>query len=169
MRDIRLLYRLMLPVARGAMLLLLVTGCPEAQAVRVPGLLEPSSTVSSAEPSRLLPLPPLREVGRGLSAHPVGRFDGILSVSEGFAYGAPERSAPAVGTSLVVTLVPVGGDGPGLQYVMKREVPGYFPEGGDWRFAVIGADGAVQAEGKLALCARCHAEAPRDHLFERLH
>jgi hypothetical protein len=36
---------------------------------------------------------------------------------------------------------------------------------GEWRYFVVTADGAVQAAGNLASCARCHGEAAADALF----
>jgi hypothetical protein len=36
---------------------------------------------------------------------------------------------------------------------------------GLWRYTVTDARGVVQAEGALARCERCHAEAPADHLY----
>jgi hypothetical protein len=52
-------------------------------------------------------------------------------------------------------------------FVMHKQPPGYFPEGGDWEYLVVGVDGNVQAAGKLAACARCHAQAPADWVFPR--
>ena len=43
--------------------------------------------------------------------------------------------------------------------------PGYDPPEGDWEFLVVSPDGLVEAPSPLPLCARCHAEAPHDHLF----
>ena len=36
---------------------------------------------------------------------------------------------------------------------------------GRWSYVVARADGVIEAEGVLPLCARCHAEAPADYLF----
>lgn len=50
---------------------------------------------------------------------------------------------------------------------MEKREPGWFPEGGDWEYGVLGADGLLQSRGKLTFCARCHAEAPADFVFPR--
>jgi hypothetical protein len=58
-----------------------------------------------------------------------------------------------------------GGAQPATHFVMIKRAPGYDPPGGDWEFIVVSPDGHVEDRGPLPLCARCHAEAPRDHLF----
>lgn len=50
-------------------------------------------------------------------------------------------------------------------FAMHKRQPGFFPAGGDWEFMVVGSDGTVRERGKLASCARCHAEAPSDFVF----
>ena len=50
-------------------------------------------------------------------------------------------------------------------FAMVKRQPGYDRDGGDWEYLVVTTDGRVEQRGKLALCARCHAEAPHDHLF----
>lgn len=105
--------------------------------------------------------------GRVVTAHPIGRFESLLRSSPDFAYGDPTRATPAEGVTVSASLVHPGTDQLAVRYVMRRESVGYFPAGGDWQYAVFGPDGKLQKQGKLALCARCHAEAPRDFLFER--
>lgn len=46
---------------------------------------------------------------------------------------------------------------PDLKTVMVKRAPGYFPKGGDWEYAVLDAKDHVQADGKIVLCASCHA------------
>jgi len=52
-------------------------------------------------------------------------------------------------------------------FFMEKREAGWFPEGGDWEYGVLGADGMLQSRGKLTFCARCHAEAPADFVFPR--
>jgi hypothetical protein len=50
-------------------------------------------------------------------------------------------------------------------YAMEKRAPGFDPAGGDWEYLVLQPGGSVETRGPLAFCARCHAEAPHDHLF----
>lgn len=48
------------------------------------------------------------------------------------------------------------------------KVRGYNPDGGDWFWAVYGADGKVEAEGKIEGCMGCHrARQAQDFVFLR--
>ena len=49
--------------------------------------------------------------------------------------------------------------------VMEKRAAGYDPEGGDWRWLVLGLNGGIEREGKIDACARCHADATGDHVF----
>ena len=52
----------------------------------------------------------------------------------------------------------------GLTVMYK--VKGYDPDDGDWFWAVYGADGSIQAEGKLGGCISCHrARRDQDYVF----
>lgn len=101
------------------------------------------------------------------SGHPVGNLAGVVKVDTAASgYGQRGRGPFPVGALVVEGLGP-DPDGPAnLFYVMEKRELGFFPLGGDWQYSVVSASGALEAQGKLALCARCHAEAPRDHLFE---
>jgi hypothetical protein len=50
-------------------------------------------------------------------------------------------------------------------YAMEKRAAGFDPGGGDWEYLVINPEGVVETRGILPFCARCHAEAPHDHLF----
>jgi hypothetical protein len=50
-----------------------------------------------------------------------------------------------------------GGRALGLLVMEKR--------GGTWRFVAVGADGDVVDDARVAACASCHREAPRDSVF----
>lgn len=118
---------------------------------------------------RLGELGALPVVSRLHSAHPAGDFVAHVRVDAKAAqYGKKGRPPFPEGALIVEELSP-GGEGPAtLTYVMQRGAPGANPAANDWLFGVIGADGAVQAFGKLPLCARCHAEAGPEHVFERV-
>lgn len=109
----------------------------------------------------------LQIVGEVHTAHPAGDFVGAIRVNGAAgSYGQKGRGALPEGALIVEALAAEPGAPPVLYYAMERRSAGYFPDGGDWAYWVIGKEGEIQAEGKLKLCARCHAEAPRDHLFE---
>jgi hypothetical protein len=77
-----------------------------------------------------------------------------------------------VGTVLVMRTWEVGPEfkrgAPGPLFFMRKEAPGYDPEGGDWRYAMTRADLAVLAEGKegrVTACRTCHlAVRARDYV-----
>jgi hypothetical protein len=48
---------------------------------------------------------------------------------------------------------------------MTKRDAGFYPEGGDWEYLVLDAEGHLEDRGKLALCARCHAEGNGDWAF----
>jgi len=155
-------------------LALLATSCP---APRDPGL-EGASARADTPPSRRSgpeKLPRFDEIGafpivsRLRTAHPVGDLAGTIRVdSTAEAYGRAGRGPMAQGAMIVEALAPTPEAAPTLYYVMVRREPGFFSEGGDWEYAVVDKDGFIAAGGKLPLCARCHGEAGREHLFEHV-
>jgi len=109
----------------------------------------------------------LKTVGETRSAHPAGDFIASIRVNDVAArYGTKGRDPLPEGALVVEALATEANTPPAVYYAMLRKAPGYFPDGGDWAYFVVAADGTIEAEGKLALCARCHAEAPREHVFE---
>jgi len=54
---------------------------------------------------------------------------------------------------------------PGPVFVMIKREPGFFLQGGDWEYLVTDAEGWIEDQGPLLLCARCHAEANADWVF----
>ena len=54
---------------------------------------------------------------------------------------------------------------PGPIYAMVKRDPGFDVQGGDWEYLVVDGTGRVEQRGAIAHCARCHADAPVDHLF----
>lgn len=54
-------------------------------------------------------------------------------------------------------------------HTVMYKVDGYDPEHADWFWAKYGADGEVQASGRIASCAECHAQASaEDYLVTRM-
>lgn len=149
-----------------------------AQAAHAPrGELAPStpapSDVGAAEPPpppwnltaelrRLRPASP-----RTPSEHLTGQLDGDVLADEGAAaYPAlgPRRSVDP-GATLVERLYPRGAPGVIAYFAMVKRPAGYDPSGDDWEYLVVDSTGQIEQRGRLPLCARCHADAPHDHLF----
>ncbi len=170
-KDIGVVYPQMHRAALGAVVLatLALTSCTKPAPTQpvVAAEAEPVVVERADGPPPSFEIAGAIEHGRLATAHPIGRFESVLRSSPGFAYGDPSRGLPAEGVEVSASLVHPGTDQLAVRYVMRREAPGYFSEGGDWRYAVYDAEGKLQKQGKLGLCARCHAEAPRDFLFER--
>jgi hypothetical protein len=126
-----------------------------------------TATVPLGQFKRFGEIDALPAVSKLRSGHPVGSLAGVVKVDAAAGgYGQRGRGPFPVGALVVESLGP-DPDGPAnLFYVMEKREVGFFPLGGDWQYSVVSASGALEAQGKLALCARCHAEAPRDHLFE---
>jgi hypothetical protein len=53
----------------------------------------------------------------------------------------------------------------GPLFVMTKRQAGFARPAGDWEYVVLKPSGELETRGAIATCARCHAEAPRDHLF----
>jgi len=53
-------------------------------------------------------------------------------------------------------------------FVREKRGAGYYAEGGDWDYMVVGSDGRIEKRGKLEHCVRCHAEAEVDYVFTRV-
>jgi hypothetical protein len=77
-----------------------------------------------------------------------------------------------VGTSISMQTWELGADlnrgEPGPLFFMRKEAPGYDPEGGDWRYAMTRPDLSVLGEGKdgkVTLCRTCHlTQKERDYV-----
>jgi hypothetical protein len=98
----------------------------------------------------------------GPSQHLGASVDGeILADDAARAYAAlaPGAELPPGATALERH------DTAGVVFAMVKRNRGYDREGNDWEYLVITTTGRLEQRGKLSLCARCHAEAPHDHLF----
>lgn len=113
----------------------------------------------------------LRSAARHVpSEHGDDSYEGEVLVNE------PAAAYPALGPA---TVLPEGAlvveaqrktDAAGASAVagyllMRKREPGYDPAGGDWEYGVADETALVRRHGVLPFCARCHAEAPHDHLF----
>lgn len=141
----------------------------------------PTRARSTAESDVPAPKPPVEpfeplEAFAGMTvthslrtAHPIGAFGAVLRVNNDAAgYGTRGRGAMPEG-AVVIESISAKADPeqrPDVHYVMRKRAVGYFAEGGDWEYAVTDAAGLPKAWGRLQLCARCHAEASREFLFE---
>jgi hypothetical protein len=155
-----------------------LSGCSSAPSGRAP---LDQGWVDATSPSSAAPRPPpsearwdlaqqLRDLRpasrRARSEHLGGDLEGEILAAPGSGY--PLRgpaSRAAAGTTLVERMFQPGGTQPVTHFVMLKRAPGYDPPGDDWEFSVVSPDGHVEDRGPLPLCARCHAEAPHDHLF----
>ena len=79
------------------------------------------------------------------------------------ALGPSSRLPP--GATLVERLFTPGAAAPLAYFVMVKRPPGFDAAGGDWEYLVVSPAAEIEQRGALPLCARCHAEAPHDHLF----
>jgi hypothetical protein len=104
---------------------------------------------------------------RARSEHLGGDLEGeVLANTAAGAYPprGPASKLPP-GATLVERLSEPGSNTPMVYFVMVKQPPGYDPPGGDWEYLTVVPDGRIEKRGKMPLCARCHAEAPHEHLF----
>ena len=112
----------------------------------------------------------VRPVGKAFVSrgHFGGRWTAEIAVNESamqlFTNLAPS-SRFGVGSVLVKKHASTSSSTPGPTFAMAKRDPGFFPEGGDWEYIVLDAEGRLEDRGKLAACARCHAEANADRVF----
>jgi hypothetical protein len=95
--------------------------------------------------------------------HAGGRFDADVYVTPSAKDAAFGTGPIEPGTLLVMDQVPHGKGGDGPTLMMEKRAAGFDPAHGDWRYVVV--DGVRVEDGPLSLCARCHDEAPHDHVF----
>ncbi len=102
---------------------------------------------------------------RARSEHLGGELEGEVLAAPTSGYPPRGSTNAAPGTTVVERLFEPGRKEPHAYFVMLKHAPGYDPPGADWEYLVVAPDRRVEERGKLALCGRCHAEAPHDHLF----
>jgi hypothetical protein len=71
------------------------------------------------------------------------------------------------GAIVVAAHYRTGHNEPVVFFAMIKQRSGFDPAGGDWEYLIIQPNGDIEQRGRLPLCGRCHAEAPRDSLFGR--
>jgi hypothetical protein len=114
----------------------------------------PPSALSSDYKTRLVRVGPDSFVSWG---HEGGRYAGMVYVTRG-TEGAlkPAGKEAPVGAEVVMAYTDRVSHKPGPTFFMQRTETG-------WRYGVAESPSATPAD--LALCARCHAEAPHGELF----
>jgi hypothetical protein len=92
------------------------------------------------------------------TGHAGGLYAGTVYISpDARDVAVAARSVP-VGTQLVMTTVERTTHRPGPTFFMEKK-----GEPVVWRFGIVESPGAKPED--VALCARCHAEAPHDDIF----
>jgi hypothetical protein len=89
--------------------------------------------------------------------HAGGRYAATVYVSPEAREAFLEGKALAPGSEVVMATVDRASKAHGPSFFMKKDTNDV------WRFGVVESPGAKPEE--VALCARCHVEAPHDSLF----
>lgn len=108
-------------------------------------------------------------VARAPSQHELGDLEGRVlanDLAKPYPKLGPSSDLP-VGATLLEQLYKPGVPEPVETFAMVKRSATTDAGLGTWEFFVIGSNGVVAARGRMPLCARCHAEAPHDHLFGR--
>jgi hypothetical protein len=116
-------------------------------------------------------LPTLEATGAPFSSrgHFVGGRPAVVRVNALAAtpYAARRASASFPVGSIIVEIHGEAAGQPAATFVMQKREAGFFDEGGDWEYTAVRADGTIEDRGRLASCARCHAEAAAGWIFGR--
>jgi hypothetical protein len=157
-----------------------VTGCgPREPALVNPGMstvnrLAGGSATSGPDAGTFgdpgIDLQSVRSVGKQFLSrgHFAGRWTAEIAVNDTAMQLYTNLAASSrfgVGSVLVKKHASTSSRAPGPTFAMAKRDAGFFPEGGDWEYIVLAADGRLEDRGKLALCARCHAEGNADRVF----
>ncbi|WP_437290421.1 hypothetical protein [Sorangium sp. So ce406] len=105
--------------------------------------------------------------GRARSQHFTGELEGEVRINAAatpYPVLGPARVLPP-GAAVVELHYPAGSTEPVTLLAMVKRPAGYDPDGGDWEYVILTAQGTSTHRGALTLCKRCHADAPHDHLF----
>ncbi len=139
------------------------TDTPAAPASRAATLdaAAPTSPIPADFADHLARVGPDSFVSRG---HAGGRYAVTVDVTPEAKDAVHGAGADfAAGTEIVMTSLDRKTRGQGPTYFMQKAPLPPDAAGGSWRFGIV-EDPAAPAED-LALCARCHEEAPNDHVF----
>ena len=112
----------------------------------------------------------VRPIGKSFLSrgHFAGQWTAEVSLNETArdAYANLAASTKfAVGSLLVKRHASTKDAGPATTFAMVKRDPGFFPHGGDWEYVVLDASERLEERGKIAACARCHAEGNADWVF----
>jgi hypothetical protein len=112
----------------------------------------------------------VRPVGKAFVSrgHFAGRWTAEIAVNETALPTYTHLTASSrfeVGSLLVKKHASTSSSAPGPTFAMLKRDPGFYSAGGDWEYVVLDAAGHLEDRGKLALCARCHAEGNADWTF----
>lgn len=134
------------------------------------GASPPTPKVHSDKPTRWEHIDALgtfrKAAARARSQHLHGEHDAEVLVNEAAAAYptlGPSRQLPS-GSVLVEALYAPNQQDVAMYFVMVKPSSA---AGSVWEYAVVTNAGMVERRGALTLCARCHAEAPYDHVFGR--
>ena len=91
-------------------------------------------------------------------------------------FTATDQNPMPIGTIVIkdsISAVESGGISRGPLFVMEKMPPGFAPDFGDWRYAMIMPNGKLfgitggQGNRAVEFCGECHLQvSERDHLFE---
>jgi hypothetical protein len=97
---------------------------------------------------------------RSSSRGHAGRFDGVVWANDEARAAWDAAGDIPDGATFVEELVDraARGDRPAGLLVMEKR-------SGAWRFAAMGPDGETVNDARVAPCAGCHRDAPRDFVF----
>ena len=104
---------------------------------------------------------------RGRSQHFTGELEAEVRINPaaaGYPALGPDRALP-LGAALLAPHFAPGRSEPVVLLAMVKRPSGYDVTAGDWEYLVLTPAGEATHRGRLPLCKRCHAEAPRDHVF----
>lgn len=137
---------------------------------RFGGASAPAAADASAPGDPGIDLQTVHPIGKAFVSrgHFAGRWNAQISVNDAArsTYASLVASSRFTeGSVLVKRHAAVATSAPGPVFAMAKRAPGFFTEGGDWEYIALDAEGRLQDRGKLALCARCHAEANADSVF----
>jgi hypothetical protein len=133
----------------------------------------PPPSASASEP----PPPPfhlaeqLARLHRVTDRHPSDHLDGSLDGevwvderSRAYPKLGPNRTL-GVGATLIEKHVLRETETLAVYFAMVRRPPGFDPAGDDWEYFIVSPSGEVEQRGRLAMCSRCHLDAPFGHVF----
>lgn len=102
--------------------------------------------------------------------HAGGRWDYLLFANEAGRAALVTKdpaAEAAVGAKLVMDHLERADGAKGPTMAMEKKPKGYDPAHGDWRWVIVGSNGALLFDGKTERCWGCHDDAAHDRVFPR--